>query len=123
MALHFSRDECMGLSPQARQLIASAKKELMREFVAGPLVLARVVLGLPQDYIPSHKKRFPLFKYTLPNGRVYYEEVRSEWGSNGTPGFLCFLGLQVQKRKHYSWVKESRWTEEQMQEIIRAKAI
>lgn len=51
-------------------------------------------------------EQYPLHKYTLPNGTVYYERVQAEpWHS----GPVIFLALQDEEG---SWVPESLWPEE-----------
>ena len=54
-------------------------------------------------------ERYPLHKYTLPDGRVYYERVQAEPWSSGP---CIFLAIQDEKEK---WVPESLWREEDIE--------
>lgn len=103
MGLHFASNQNLGLSVKAKGLVSQALKEASGRFIKHGL------------YGPA---LFPLYKYTLPDGCVFYENVRIEFGSPDSPGRLFFLALQKKRGKFYIWVPESLWPEEEMTKIV-----
>jgi len=65
-----------------------------------------------ETYEGMFGEKYPLYKYTFPDGRVYYEKVqRCIWSS----GPVFFLALQDEEG---NWVPESLWTEEEIRDCL-----
>jgi len=61
----------------------------------------RIFIGMFGD-------EYPLYKYTFPDGRVFFERVQAETWSSGP---VFFLALQDEEGE---WVKVSLWPEEEI---------
>ncbi len=57
-------------------------------------------------YWGMFEDKYPLYKYTFPDGEVYFERVQAAPWSSGP---VFFLALVDEKE---NWVQESLWTEE-----------
>lgn len=112
-------DQVMGLNERARKLVKGEAVFVCTEIVTRKYPDGRIVVLDPRDVYESSVKKeksgrtyegmfdntYPLYKYTLPDGQVYYEGVQSESWSSGP---VIHLALQYENGE---WVRESLWTE------------
>ncbi|MDA2923017.1 hypothetical protein MYX07_07175 [Patescibacteria group bacterium AH-259-L07] len=86
-----------GLTPRALELLGKDVK----------------VEGYAAFLIGRHNELCGLKKYSLPDGCVYYDAVQVELSETSGPRYLMAL-----KDENGDWVEESRWTEDEIQEVI-----
>ncbi len=51
---------------------------------------------------------YPLYMYTLPNGKVYFEEIQADPWSSGPVFFIAL------KNKRGNWIPRSLWSREKI---------
>jgi hypothetical protein len=60
-------------------------------------------------YVGMFEDEFPLYRYTFPDERTFFEAVQSDQWSSGPCFFLAL------KDENGEWVKESLWDEEEIE--------
>lgn len=113
-------DQHMGLSPEARTMIAGEKVLLyyrteLREMPNGESVKVidrEPVYGssvkceeTPARYVGMFFDEYPLYKYILPDGTELFETVQAEPWSSGPCFFLC-----LRDSDGYI-IEESKWSQ------------
>lgn len=113
-------DQPMGLNAWARNFVKGEPMLIYVERITRIYPDGRQETLEPRPvYEPSVKKeesgefyfgmfdsKYPLHKYTFPDGRAYFEKVQATPWSSGP---VFFLALQDEQG---NWVKKSRWLEE-----------
>lgn len=110
--------QVVGLHPRAKKIVTNwvdAVEEVTRKYADGTeerysrIVMAdrskREVYGY---FDGMCGEEYPLHKWTLADGRVFYEYVQAQPWSSGP---VVFVALEDEKR---DTIKESLWTAEEM---------